>query len=283
MNLFYSSIISKKKTIDEVFKFFIEKKISNIELTGGIQYDENILDKLIFYKKNYNLNLLIHNYFPSPKKDFVINLSSLDNEIYNLSLSHCIKAIEISKKIKATKYAFHAGFLLDLEAEETGNLIKRRKLINRNNAINRLCEAFTKLVNFSAGEVDLFIENNVVTLENYNNFSNINPFLLTDKKSYLELKSFIDFNILLDLGHLNVSSETLKLDINDETNFFLQIAKYIHFSENNKLKDENLAFSNDNNAYRHLLKNKLDTKTITLEVKSDFDQIEKLRDKFLKL
>ena len=66
----------------------------------------------------------------------------------------------------------------------------------------------------------MFVENNIITQENYKNFLNVNPFLLTDKKSYEELKSFIDFNILIDLGHLNVSSETLNLDIDDEANFF---------------------------------------------------------------
>ena len=51
MNLFYSSIMSKK-TIDEVFKFFIEKNISNVELTGGIQYDKNILINWFLIKIN---------------------------------------------------------------------------------------------------------------------------------------------------------------------------------------------------------------------------------------
>ena len=283
MNLFYSSIMSKKKTIDEVFKYFIEKNISNIELTGGIQYDKNINDKLVSYKNKYNFNLLIHNYFPCPKNEFVINLSSLDKEVYDLSLQHCKNSIEVSKRINSKKYAFHAGFLTDINVEETGNLIKRKKLANRNNAIERFCEAFTKLFSFSAGEVDLFVENNIITQENYKNFLNVNPFLLTDKKSYEELKSFIDFNILIDLGHLNVSSETLNLDIDDEANFFLEIAKYIHFSENNKIADENLAFSSNNNAYRHLSKNKLDNKIITLEIKSDFNHIKKVRDKILEL
>ena len=128
----------------------------------------------------------------------------------------------------------------------------------------------------------MFVENNIITQENYKNFLNVNPFLLTDKKSYEELKSFIDFNILIDLGHLNVSSETLNLDIDDESNFF-EFAKYIHFSENNKIEDENLAFSSNNNAYRHLSKNKLDNKIITLEIKSDFNHIKKFRDKILEL
>ena len=62
------------------------------------------------------------------------------------------------------------GFLTDINVEETGNLIKRKKLANRNNAIERFCEAFTKLISFSAGEVDLFVENNIITQENYKNF-----------------------------------------------------------------------------------------------------------------
>ena len=50
--------MSKKKTIDEVFKFFIEKNISNVELTGGIQYDKNINDKLVSYKNKYNFQFI---------------------------------------------------------------------------------------------------------------------------------------------------------------------------------------------------------------------------------
>ena len=54
---------------------FFESNISNCELSGGL-FQENIKELLINLKSKGNIQL--HNYFPPPKKPFVMNLASSD-------------------------------------------------------------------------------------------------------------------------------------------------------------------------------------------------------------
>ena len=71
------------------------------------------------YEDNYNylnelpFNYLMHNYFPIPKKSFVLNVASFNDEIRLTSLDHIKKAINLSSEIGARLYTFHPGFLTD--------------------------------------------------------------------------------------------------------------------------------------------------------------------------
>ena len=72
MNIFVSSAALKNNSIAKVSKKFENAGIKNIEFSGGL-YEEDILKKLKKLQKKQNI--LIHNYFPRPKKDFVLNLA----------------------------------------------------------------------------------------------------------------------------------------------------------------------------------------------------------------
>ena len=64
-----------------IIKKFSSAGIKSIELSGG-SYDE--VKKIIkFLKKNKNLDYSLHNYFPVPKKNFVINLASVNKKVFN--------------------------------------------------------------------------------------------------------------------------------------------------------------------------------------------------------
>ena len=67
---------------------------TNIELSGGTEYYDNFENDLINLKKEFDLNYLIHNYFPPPLEHFVLNLASTDKDIYEKSLSHYKRAIQ---------------------------------------------------------------------------------------------------------------------------------------------------------------------------------------------
>ncbi len=62
-----------------------ENGFQNIELSGGTEYYENFERDLIELKGEYNLNYRCHNYFPPPKKPFVLNLASLNDETFQMS------------------------------------------------------------------------------------------------------------------------------------------------------------------------------------------------------
>ena len=83
----------------------------------------------------------------------------------------------------------------------------------------------------------LLIENNVLTKKNYLRF-NSNPFLFVDEKEINDLMPILPKNVglILDTGHLNVSSKTLKFDKIKFINKFNKRIKGYQLSNNNGLK-----------------------------------------------
>ena len=98
----------KNMTPTESIKYFNKNGINNIELSGG-KYEEKIYEKL----KNKSNNFSIHNYFPTPKKAFVINIASLDNAINQKSMNQLKRGINLAHKLNLKYFSFHAGFYLD--------------------------------------------------------------------------------------------------------------------------------------------------------------------------
>ena len=82
--------------------------IKNVELGSNHIYESNYN-----YIKKYNFNFLVHNYFPIPKENFVINIASFDKKIREKSLNQIKKSINFYKKIGAKIYTFHPGFIVD--------------------------------------------------------------------------------------------------------------------------------------------------------------------------
>ena len=125
--IFISSACIKSKSIVEAVRQIAEFGFCNIELSGGTKYFKGYESGLISLKKEYNLNYQLHNYFPPPKKHFMLNLCSNDNEIQERSMKLCKEAIRLSNILGGKKYGIHAGFLIDFSAREAGKNIFKRK------------------------------------------------------------------------------------------------------------------------------------------------------------
>ena len=115
-------------------------------------------------KINKNFKLL-HNYFPAPKVPFVINLASESKEIRELSLTHCLKNIELSAKNKIDFYSAHAGFCIDPEPESLGKFIQIEKKFQRSKHIDIFLESLNKILTFAESlNVNFYIENKFLTI-----------------------------------------------------------------------------------------------------------------------
>jgi sugar phosphate isomerase/epimerase len=234
--------------------------INSIELSGG-KYFKGIYN----YLKKKNCNFLLHNYFPVPKKKFVINLASLNNKIYKKSVLNIKKSIDISHKINSKFFSFHAGFLLDPPPHLLGALFKKVKLDNKSLAIKRFSRRAESIARYAKNKnVKILIENNVITKENLKQFGD-NPFLLTTPNEILEFfkNAHENIGLLLDLGHLKVSSNTLGFDLVKGHKKLIPIIEGYHISDNNGKKDSNNEFSKNSWFFKKL---KLDVKYITIEV-----------------
>ena len=110
MSLYISTTFAKDKTpVTKVLETLIKKKIYNIELGSNHIWQENILKKI----KKYDHNFLVHNYFPVPKKNLIVNIASQDKQIRKKSINHIKNSIQFCKRIKSKLYTFHPGFILD--------------------------------------------------------------------------------------------------------------------------------------------------------------------------
>ena len=119
-------------------------------------------------------------------------------------------------------------------------------------------------------KVKLLIENNVLTQKNYSRFKG-NPFLFVDYAEINNIMPLLPKNVglLLDVGHLNVSSRTLKFD---RARFIKETNKWINgyqLSENNGIDDQNKKVKLKSWFFKYLKKNKFYSLEIKLE---DFNQ-----------
>jgi len=80
--IYVSSACSKQNLIGPAIKELADQGYRNIELSGGTRYYKDYESDLLDLKKKYSLNFLIHNYFPPPKEPFILNLASLDTDVY---------------------------------------------------------------------------------------------------------------------------------------------------------------------------------------------------------
>jgi sugar phosphate isomerase/epimerase len=278
--IYVSSASVKNGLISESVRELAEANFSNIELTGGTQYYEHFARDLFQLKDTYSLNFLCHNYFPPPKNPFVLNLASLNNQVHNSSMDHLKRAIEFSTQLGASRFAFHAGFFVDIPISQIGAGITESKLFDPQKAVDRFCESYIHLDKFS-GQLNLYIENNVISARNYHCYNGVNPFMLTNVQQYNELKGVIDFNLLLDVGHLKVSSNALSLDFEEQCKKLICLTDYIHLSDNDALEDKNNEIKESSDLLAIVGRNIRQGSIITMEVYDGVDAITSSYDRVL--
>lgn len=265
-----TSCVNNKKINDSVLEL-AQNGFKNIELSGGTEYYVDYLEDLIKLKSEYGLEYLLHNYYPAPKEHFVCNLASLNPEIYQATIDHYKRSIEISEILEAKKFGLHAGFLVDPRVLELGKGFKKQKSYNREKAIEQFCRGLSLVQNFS-DKVTVYVENNVFSKENNSNFG-FNPFLFTNYEGYLEIFEKLKFPILLDLAHLKVSCKTLDISFQKEIENLYGLADYIHLSDNDGFSDSNKWITEISDIFKTVKKKGLHSQTITLEIYESLDKI----------
>jgi len=272
--IYISTSCVKHSKIKDSVEELASNGFKNIELSGGTEYYENFEIDLVELKSKYNLNYRCHNYFPPPKKHFVLNLASLNDETFRMSLEHLERVVALSNRLGADKFAFHAGFFIDIKLSEIGKKLSRDNLFNEKRAIKRFCSAY-EIVKKQAKNVSLFIENNVFSKTNAETYDGENPFMMTSFNEYKSLKEKIDFNLLLDVAHLKVSSKTLGLDWEGEFENMMSVSSYIHVSDNDGFHDLNNQLKKDSDLLSLLKNCETKNKDFTIEVYEDIDSIKR--------
>ena len=270
--IYISTSCVRTSRIKDSVSQLAEHGFKNIELSGGTDYYDKFEYDLLELQDKYSLNYRCHNYFPPPESHFVLNLASLNKATFRKSLEHLRKAIQLSKKLSSNKFAFHAGFFIDISINEIGKPISKSSLFDRVKSIEQFCSAFKLLLEESEG-VSLYIENNVISKKNLDTYHGDNPFMMTNFDSYQELRQKINFQLLLDVAHLKVSANSLRLNLASELKKMLNASDYVHVSDNDGLSDLNEKINRTSMLFKMLANSDISGKDFTIEVYSGLDSV----------
>lgn len=272
--LYVSSACLKKSRINEIIKHFAENGIRNIELSGGTDYYPEIVTDLKKLKKKYDLNYACHAYFPPPKNPFVVNLAACNDDIYQQSIKHYVQCIDVLKYLGCGTLSIHAGFLVEISTDEIGRKLSNKIVYDEGKAYDRFCSAYKFITELcKKNNINFYLENNVLSQENYNEFGGHNYMMMTDYESIMKMKAQLDFDLLLDLGHLHVSSHTLNLDFAQECENLCHHVKWYHISENNGISDEHRPLVEDSEILKEFYKLYDPVLNVTLETVGNIEEI----------
>lgn len=247
-NLFVSTACLKgEKSYERVINEFLNNDIKNIELTGVHPYLENDkLENLIKDYINKGAKFTFHNYYPPPNEPIVLNYFTENQELKKKCQNIIKNAVSLAKKTNVKIYAFHPGYYREASINEKGYFDffgnKRKNFdcglnIFKNDFINfyKSLEIDTDKTEFQLGFENLFPNPDGSNDSFMCDYEEISKIFDLAKKENINLK------LLIDLGHLTISSNLLKFN-RDE---FLKkvVNKYgdrifeIHISENDGVKD----------------------------------------------
>lgn len=198
------------------------------------------------------IEVLLHNYFPPPAEPFVLNLASVNMEIRGRSLRHCKEALELSAELGAPFFAAHAGFGVDLPASLLGNPAAQRRFCNERStefSQERTWEIFTESVRELVEHgrrcgVRFLVENHVAGAALGADAARV-LLLMLDARQLGRLAEDVgaeDFGILLDVGHLKCTAQTLSLSADEYWYAAAPWVRAYHLSDNDGLVDGHRPF-----------------------------------------
>ena len=251
-NIYLSTTFAKDNTpVSKVLNFCKKNNINNVELGSNHCFEKN------YYKicKKHNLNYLVHNYFPIPKKSFVVNVASLDKKIREKSILHVKKCIRFTKSINSKLYTFHPGFAEDPMSPNYS--LKNYDFVWSKLKKNNYKKVFKQMI-ISLKEISTYAKQKSVNIaiETEGSFKKKDLLIMQRPKEFIELfKHFKpnDLGINLNIGHLNLASKAFNFS---KKNFVKLLSKYIvaiEISHNNGLEDQHLPIK-DNQWYLKILK-----------------------------
>ncbi len=246
-NIYISTSNFQTRDLGDILDLCLRNSIHNLELGSNVAYSKDNID-FVLKSRQYGMKFIIHNYFPTPKDDFVLNLASDNNDILAKSIRLCEQALDLSAVLGAPFYSVHAGFAFhalpkDLNMPQVG--LSR---ILYKDAYEIFVGSIKHLVSYAFKRgVKMVVENNVIAEFNVINGENKLLLLVDSDEALFFYKNIRSDNLfcLIDLGHLKISSGMLGFN---RLEYIKSMAPYtiaFHLSENNSRIDDHLKFTED--------------------------------------
>ena len=245
-NIYLSSTCFNEPDLEKLCQLLILNDLDKLELSGNLNYLNKSRLFKIFDKYKNIIDFNIHNYFPPPKIPFVLNLAH--PKTVDLSIKHCMNAIDICSYLGKSHYSLHAGISFNPSPIDLGNNQFHLPSINICESRKLLHDACLNIFEYSKDKnVNLLLENNVVTKTNHfeslNNRYHLSE--LNEFDSLLPIFTKKYAGILIDTGHLKVSSKTFDYDPIKMANKYNPFIKVAQLSENDGTADQNMPLLED--------------------------------------
>ena len=254
-----SGCLGFNRSVKEVVSIYIEGGIPGIELSSSHFHEPGILDFL----KKAEADFRVHNYFPPPKEPFILNLASSDDLIRRRSIDVAKNAIDVCRELGCPIYSLHTGFLVDLDLDlGRGDL----KALSHDEGMELFFGSLEALCDYarSAG-IDIAVENNPCMPDLVGSllFDDVGDFEIMFREP-----AFSDVSVLLDLGHLKVSSSVLGFDAYDFISCVADRTTSVHVHDNDGVVDKHDPFTEDSWCIRAIRRFGLADRNLIVEIKS---------------
>lgn len=227
--IFYSTAcLSAKEPLEQKIRTLIASGAPGVELGQNVTVPEGF-----DWSSLRGTPCAVHNYFPPPATDFLLNLA----EEKTTSMNFCRHALEVCEKIGAQMYSVHGGFRADIPISELGSPIESRAVADYEDAYARLL-ASLRALGKEAGKMSLLVEPNVVAGFNAGIRDQL---LMVTGAELMRLVNDVDldnFGVLLDLGHLKVTAQTLGFDPLDFIEEISILISAFHLHSNDGKSDQ---------------------------------------------
>lgn len=235
MNIYVStSCLNDFRDVNKVLNVYQIAGLKKIELGSGHKYCHRKLSNSVLENKN---TYLVHNYFPPQKCSLILNIASGNKKLRVKSIGFIKRAIAFCAQFGIKLYSFHAGLLSDPVATDcrgfvfgSGNPLSPEKAFSLTvDSLREICDYADKK------NVKIAIENNPCDRIKMGFLQFCQA---EDVKALFRKVESKNLGLLLDLGHLNISANTMKFD---KLEFVEQLKSKIfgiHIHENNGIEDE---------------------------------------------
>ena len=238
-----TSCVRTANVIDDVNR--LSEITRDIELSGGSRYDPCLLEKLKDVKDEKKINFLMHSYFPPPKNHFVLNFANTDD----VTREFIKTAMEYIRELEIDYYSIHSGSKRDFDFEN--------ELFFNPRGERYTLRGIYENIEWFRNE---FPDTNLALENSYPNNNLKESTFLAHIDEILEvLECNKEIYLLLDLGHLKVSSVILDFDYGVAVQILLDTyidrILEIHLSENEGLCDDHNLIHSDSLQYKMIKAN----------------------------
>lgn len=231
--LYVSTSCLRGYSYTETLDMYEQAGIEAVEL-GYCPDEELMIDDIV---EQYPFDFTAHNYFFPVPDEFVVNLASPDDSIRERSISYVRDGIDICGRHDIERYTIHSGFRVDPDEDFR---FEAEEVPPASSTMETFISSMENILSYAENRgVSVAIENNVV--EQRHIIDGEPVVLLADTAEFKQLLERVDLDILLDVGHLKVASETLGFDRENFLSVVAPHVTHVHLHTNNGRTDQHRA------------------------------------------